>query len=244
MTPQSQCCLVCLDRTGSNYVQEYLNLQPGVVFYNELFHRQSIIFDMNRILSDSESIDSRDSSPSAFIDRVFSGHFEAYDKNISAIGFKLFLNHNADALGHVLDSACKLLFLSRANYLARFSSFKIAAASDAWRLEGPTTRERVRVEFMETEFRAYMENARSLEMLFERSVASSGRQVYRLSYQSFFSDPAERPALLQFLGVVPSTRALPRLIKQNSKDICGRFSNANDARRFIERIGRPEWSSE
>jgi LPS sulfotransferase NodH len=245
-------CLVCMDRTGSNMLSSRLNTHQSIRFYNEVFHRQYVIFADDRMNGSNEMIARRDTAPAAFISQMWNGGFEpeATRDQIRSIGFKLFLNHNADALRYVINSDCKLIFLRRRNALSRFSSFKIAAASGAWKVKKSDVEankgvpKKTLVNFNATEFRAYMQNYLSLEMMFEMLLNRWNRNCFNIWYEDLVTQPRVWDDLVVSLGYKPTEFGETSLIKQNNRDILARFSNPQDVSDYVASINRYEWLTE
>ncbi|AUH33188.1 hypothetical protein [Paracoccus tegillarcae] len=238
-------CLVCMDRTGSNMVSQRLNTHPEIIFYNEVFHRQYMIFHDKRVNGDPQTLATRDGKPAAFVSQLWSGAFEPKDEleNVKAIGFKLFLNHNAEALKYVVNSDAKLLFLRRRNPLSRFSSFKIAAATNEWK-STVLSKTKKTVQFHPPEFRAYMQNFTSLESLFEMVANRWNRPYFDLWYEDLVKRPEVWDNMCEYLGYPGDAFGESPIVKQNSSDILSRFSNPDVVRDYVSHLGKYEWLSE
>lgn len=239
-------CLVCMDRTGSNMISSRLDTHPNLIFYNEVFHRQYIIFHDQRVAANADQIAARDRDPASFISRLWSGSYEPAETrgSIRGIGFKLFLNHNADALRHVINSDAKIIFLQRRNPLARYSSFRIAAVTGEWKTKNAAKGKTQNVPFRADEFRSYVQNYLSLETLFKMTLTRWGREHFSFFYEDFMASPQVWDDLVAYLGFSPENFSQSPLVKQNSKDILKRFNNPDDVRKFVAAVGHYEWLTE
>lgn len=246
-------CLVCMDRTGSNMLSSRLNTHPEIIFYNEIFHRQYIIFHDDRVSSAENNIFERDNYPAAFVERVWSGGFEPKEvrEKTSAIGFKIFLNHNSHALRHITNADSKIIFLRRRNALSRFSSFKIAQKTGEWKkFEDSKSSlkkdkaETKKVHFYPAEFRAYYQNYMSLETLYEMTLTRWARPFFNVYYEDLISQPQVWQDIAGFLDYNLQDFGETPLKKQNTKNILERFSNPDDVRLFIEMSGHYDWLTE
>lgn len=239
-------CLICMDRTGSNMISSRLNTHSNIVFYNEIFHRQYIIFHDDRVSGNDHLVARRDRSPAAFVSSIWNGEFEPKEQRerIHGIGFKLFLNHSAEALRHVINSDAKIVFLRRRNALARFSSFKIAAVTGEWKSIGSVGKKPVKVNFRPEEFRAYMQNYLSLETLFEMTLLRWNRSYFDASYEDVTSHPVAWANMTTYLGFDPKDFSESLLVKQNASNVLSRFSNPDDVEKFVADINRYDWLSE
>lgn len=239
-------CLLCMDRTGSNMISSRLNTHPEIVFYNEIFHRQYIIFQDDRVVGDKGAVARRDKDPAAFVSRVWNGECEPADKRagLTGVGFKLFLSHNADALRYVVNSDAALVWLRRRNPLSRFSSFKIAAATNEWKLTNGGPAKKATVPFHAAEFRAYVENYRSLEALAEMVMNRWNRAHFPIWYEDFVRSPQVWDDMVGFLGYDPAAFGQSPLRKQNSSDLLERFSNPEAVQEYVASVGRYDWLTE
>lgn len=235
-----------MDRTGSNMITSRLNTHPRIEFYNELFHREYVIFQDKRVSGDPEVVARRDRDPSSFISQVWNGAYEPKEKReqLEAVGFKLFLNHNAEALRYVTNSDSKIVLLRRRNALSRFSSFKIAAQTGKWKATSSKGVKRSLVDFRETEFRAYHQNYLSLETLYEMVLNRWNRPYFSVWYEDFISSSEVWNDLVRFVGFEPNDFGDSPLIKQNSSDILSRFSNPDDVKKFVAKVDRYDWLKE
>lgn len=235
-----------MDRTGSNLISSRLDTHKNIVFYNELFHRQYAIFHDDRVASGAELIARRDRSPAAFVSSIWNGEYEPKEKrdDIHGIGFKIFLNHNAEALRYIINSNAKIIFLRRRNAFARFSSFKIAAATNEWKSTGSKENKSFKVDFRPEEFRAYMQNYLSLETLFEMTLTRWNRNYFDAWYEDITSQPVAWEKMVNYLGFDPKDFSESSLVKQNTSNVLSRFSNPEAVEKFAADINRYDWLSE
>lgn len=239
-------CLVCMDRTGSNLLSSRLDTHEKLCFYNEVFHRQFIIFRDDRIVSSPDVVFRRDRAPAAFVSQIWNGAFEtkAQRASLEGIGFKLFINHNANALRYVINSDAKIIYLRRRNPLHRFSSFKIAAATGEWKQTDTAQRgpkKKPKIKFSPSEFRAYVNNYESLESLFEMTLNRWNRSHFNVWYEDFVSDTRVWNDLVEYIGFDPKDFGQSSLVKQNSPDIADRFSNPDEVFDFVKSLNKQEW---
>lgn len=240
-------CLLCMDRTGSNFLSSMLETHPKIKFYNEVFHRQYIIFADDRVVANPKMLTRRDRAPEAFVSQLWNGEFEPKEArgNYDAFGFKLFLNHNARALKHVINSDAKIILLKRRNHLARFSSFKIAAKTGVWKSsEGQKAPQITKLAFNENEFRAYIETFRNLEMMFEMIAQRWNRDYLSVEYEDFFAQKDVRENMVRYIGFDSDMLTMPSLQKQNTKDVVSRFSNRDEVMTYLHNTGNESWAQE
>lgn len=234
--------LICMERTGSNFISEYLDSSKELRVYNELFHRSMIIFDDGRISESPQLLSNRDQNPEAFLSRVWNGEFESEElrKQYSGFGFKIFLNHNARALKYIVNRGNKIVYLTRRSALSRFSSFKIAEKTGEWKTrKGQDAKKKKieKIEFFPSEFRAYYQNYRTLETLFEMTLTRWNVSYHPIVYEDFFSQEVARKGIAEYLQIDSSSLKEPDLKQQNTADTIDRFSNPEEVVKFMTENG-------
>ena len=197
-------------------------------------------------MSDNATIARRDRDPAAFISSIWRGEFEpkAQQENLRGVGFKLFLNHNAEALRYIINSDARIVFLRRRNALARYSSFKIAGASGEWKSTEKTPKQKLTVNFYPAEFRAYVQNFLSLESMFAMVMNRWNRNYFDAWYEDISSRSEVWDQMVRHLGYEPEEFGQTALVKQNTSDVLARFSNPDEVTQFMVDIDRRDWLTE
>lgn len=238
--------IIANPRTGTNHFIDLLNSHPAVTSHREVFHRHSVYLKNG---TKDGLLEERNKDPIAFLKKL-------YDESPTrACGFKIFMDHDDSVLDAVLyDSDIKKIILYRSNFLAVYSSDKIAEAEnrylivdkDAGKISDgayDSSRTEVKALFTRNEFearwKAYQQHYRhAVDVLNE-----TGQNYLFMTYEDFINESFFR-RVFPFLGLAQPPRLVTRKKKMNASDILSRFSNPDDARSHIEEIGRQNWAYE
>jgi hypothetical protein len=238
--------IIANPRTGTNHFIDLLNSHQDITCHREVFHRDAVY-----ILGGSRNdlLEKRDLNPVAFMEELYNS------SPTRACGFKIFAGHNATVLDKVLhDPAIKKIILYRPNFLAVYSSEKIAEAESRYLIMDE--------KFASIDAGAYDSSRTSKLAFFDQADFSRRWAVYQeyykyaldvlneteqmylfMTYEDFINDSFFR-RIFSFLGL-PQPKAMhTRMKKQNTSDILSRFQNPNEARDFIKSIGRMNWTNE
>ena len=238
--------IIANPRTGTNHFIDLLNSHQDITCHREVFHRDAVyILGGSRI----DLLEKRELNPVAFMEDLY------FSSPTRACGFKIFAGHNVQVLEKVLqDQTIKKIILYRPNFLAVYSSEKIAEAEkrylimdekltsiDAGAYDSSRTSEMAffdQVDFSRrwTVYQEYYKYA--LDVLNETE------QMYLfMTYEDFINESFFR-RIFSFLGLSQPKALHTRMKKQNTSDILSRFYNPDEARDFIKRIGRMNWANE
>ncbi|GEM_PF-1046454 len=239
--------IIANPRTGTNHFIDLLICHQEVTCHREVFHRDTVYLHGG---ARDDLLERRERDPVAFLQ-------ELYDSSPTrACGFKIFGEHNSAVLDNVLhDPTIKKIILYRPNYLAVYSSERIAEAEknylikeddnkisiDACAYDSSRTSEKA--PFDQTEFNhrwsAYQEHYKyAIDVLNE-----SGQNYLFTTYEDFVNESLFR-RVFTFLGLSQPVEVNSRVRKQNTSDILSRFLNPEDALAYIEGIGRINWANE
>ena len=153
------------------------------------------------------------------------------------------LGHNHEILGRILDDTeLKILFLSRENKLAQYSSYQIALSTQSWsrRKDSPDSRDATRLlRFDFKQFEQWLQGEMTYEYLFLRMLDMLDREHIRIKYTRIFQrDTHER--IFRYLDVAPMPLKTV-LTKQNANRVAERFENPDDVGSYLELIGKEYW---
>lgn len=238
--------IVANPRTGTNHFIDLLNSHQEVTCHREVFHRDAVY-----MLSGSKDdlLEKRNSDPVNFLN-------EMYDScSTRACGFKIFMGHNATVLDEVLhDRSVKKIVLYRPNYLAVYSSEKIAEAEKQYliienkpgSIDGcayDNSRSSKKAFFDQGDFNrrwsAYQTHyKKTFDVLNE-----TGQDYLFMTYEDYLNESFFR-RIFPFLGLSQPDALQTRMKKQNTSDILSRFFNPEEAQAYIMRIGRMNWANE
>lgn len=235
-------CIIASSRTGSNFLCGLLNRVPGIVCHYEVFHPRRIfsrLGDEVRVTPEE-----RDRDPVAFL-----AELEEQTERMPgtrAVGFKLFVDHNATVLEHVVaDPDRRLIVLRRENLLAQYSSRLIATEAGRWHGQTGARADRPRVVFDEDDFRRSAAGVRADYERVSAMIEAAGKPCFSIDYLEI-KDESALESLLEFLGVSFASRiedllSRMRMTKQNTSRIAERFVNGDDVVAAMRRLGHEEW---
>lgn len=238
--------IIASPRTGTNHFIDLLNSHQNITCHSEVFHRNTVyLFEGAKDLL----LELRDRDPFLFLENLYES------TQAMACGFKIFGDHNAEVLNRVLyETTIKKIILYRPNFLAVYSSEKIAEAEkryliweqnaisiDAGAYESKRTSEKAQFDPEEFHRRwtAYQEHYKhALDVL-----NNTGQEYLFVTYEDFINESFFR-RVFPFLGLTQPQIVHTRMRKLNSSDILSRFLNPDEARAYIEKIGRLNWAHE
>ncbi|RWO63269.1 glycosyltransferase [Mesorhizobium sp.] len=224
-------------RTGSTLLCGLLNRTPGVVCHYELFHDDMIQFS-DRTVSDPEALGARNADPIGFLDRVYA---EAAAEGRSLMGFKHFAHlSSVVSQAAIADPATRLIHLRRGNFLAQYSSEKIAKSNGKWFSRRGERPEQVRIKFDRDDFEAREQYQRRIECEWMNLFAASSREPLFIDFTKIL-DPATPARLSRFLGVEIASSGIPDLHRQNAPVILDRFTNRHEVARYLAKRGLSHW---
>jgi len=238
--------IIANPRTGSNHYVDLLNSHPSITCHSEVFHPHAVYMNAGTRL---DLLADRNEAPLLFLERLYG------DSLSEACGFKIFAEHNDNVLRYVLTSSDIIkIVLYRSNYLAVFSSEKIAQMkqsyvsltespapidADAYARIDLTEKVHFRVDEFVSRWQSYQNHYKdSLQVLND-----SGQKYLLVTYEEFLNEDIFR-GVFSWLGLPQPPQLFSRTKKTNSTDILSRFENSEDVLGFLDRIGRLSWACE
>ncbi|SNT24708.1 hypothetical protein [Tropicimonas sediminicola] len=204
-------------RTGSNFLEESLNLFPGLTCHGEAFnpgfvgqHNWPELFGMD--------LEARKADPLELLRRIREGTEELG-------GFRFFHDHDPRVLDAVLpDPRIAKVLLSR-NPLEAYVSRKIASETGQWRLTNDAHRKVARIRFDAAEFEAVLARQTAFRDRVRRALQVSGQTAFELSYEETGQLDVVN-GLAAFLGVTHRLNGLSnRLKRQNPAPLSDKVEN-------------------
>ena len=246
MPADNRFAIIANPRTGSNHFIDLLNSHPDITCHREAFHPHAVYLLEGTA---DELLEDRNRDPLGFLEKLFK------TCQTPACGFKIFMGHDKAVLESVLsDKSIRKIILYRANYLAVYSSEKIAEAENCYVIVNEktaridqaaydSTRKGEKAIFDKSEFnvrhRAYQEHyRRSVDTL-----NSTGQAYLFMTYEDFLNESFFR-RVFPFLGLSQPAVLETRMSKMNASDILSRFSNPEEVRAHLLEIGRLNWTHE
>lgn len=204
-------------RTGSNLLEDRLGAYPGLSCHGELFNPafagragQDQLFGLgvDRIAADP------------------AGAIAAMQRDTDGVpGFRLFADHNAQALDHVLtDPSCAKIILTR-NPVESFVSLQIARRTDQWKLTDAKNRKTARIRFDSARFSDYLTASRAHYAHLRQAIRRAGQTWFQVDY-SELGDTALIDGLARHLGASgKAKKATTGLRKQNPGPLSEKVTN-------------------
>jgi LPS sulfotransferase NodH len=204
-------------RTGSNLLEANLNALPGVTSHGEVFNRY-IMGKKDRTEMFGITMEERDRDPRPLLARL-----RTETEGLS--GFRFFHDHDLRILDVVLpDPGYAKIVLTR-NPLESYVSWKIAQATDQWKLTNAKRLKTAKVRFDVAEFRDHLQAIQAFQLLLMQSLQTTGQTAFYLDYEDLGSLEVMN-GLAAFLGVEARLKVLDdTLKKQNPGPLADKLEN-------------------
>lgn len=233
--------LVAMPRTGSTVLVDLLNSHGDIFCDNELYNPYQICryrYDD----TDIEGVKCRNANPLRFWDEFF---YSQFAKKQKVIGFNFMLGHNYQILDNILkDKRLNIIYLTRENKLAQYSSYKIAYDTQSWGItDEPELAQKVKqtVTFDLCLFDHWLQETMTYEYMFESILDTRRRDAILIEYKQLFQKDIHKK-MCRYLGVKFKPLTC-ELFKQNENRIIDRFENQTDVRAYLDLIGKKYWES-
>jgi LPS sulfotransferase NodH len=217
-------------RTGSNFLEANLNAVPGISCYGEVFNphfigklKQDSLFDI--------TLAEREKDPYALLRRM-------RERTEGLSGFRYFHDHDQRVLPEVLgDPRCAKIILTR-NPVESYVSWKIAKATNQWKLTDAKRLRTAKAFFESSEFGAHLEQLQSFQMQLMHGLQTSGQTAFYIDYDDI-NDVDVLNGLARFLGVEAALKAPDETLKkQNPEEISDKVENPEVMAAALARLDR------
>jgi LPS sulfotransferase NodH len=194
-------------RTGSNLLEANLNALPGVHSHGEVFNRY-ILGKKDRTELFGITMEERDRDPRPLLQKL-------REETEGLPGFRFFHDHDLRILDDVLpDPACAKIILTR-NPLESYVSWKIAQATDQWKLTNARRLKTAKVRFDVPEFIGLLREFQAFQLLLMQSLQATGQTAFYLDYEDLGSLEVMN-GLAAFLGVEGRLKQLDDTLKKQN----------------------------
>ncbi|MFN4172617.1 MAG: nodulation protein NodH [Pseudorhodobacter sp.] len=221
-------------RTGSNFLEANLNALPGVTCHGEAFNPH-FIGKLNQTDYLGVSLADRLADPARLIARMR----EATATGSGGLsGFRYFHDHDPRVLPLVMDDpACAKIVLTR-NPVESYVSWKIAQATNQWKLTKATKLKTAKARFDTADFESHLEALQQFQITLLHALQTSGQTAFYIDYEDI-NDTAVLNGLARFLGV-EGRLATPdsTLKKQNPEEIEDKVGNFPEMEAALARLDR------
>jgi hypothetical protein len=194
-------------RTGSNLLEANLNALDGVTSHGEVFNL-NIMGKKDRTEMFGITMEERDRDPRPLLRKL-----RSQTEGLS--GFRFFHDHDLRILDDVLpDPGCAKIILTR-NPLESYVSWKIAQATDQWKLTNPKRLKSTKIRFDVPEFLGLLRDFQAFQLLLMNALQTTGQTAFYLDYDDLGSLEVMN-GLAAFLGVEARLKSLDDTLKKQN----------------------------
>ena len=231
-------CIIAAMRTGSNLLQSYLNMVPGITCLGEIFNPAFVGVDrpdVNRwMFSGFRKTDvvERDADRVRFYNRLY------VDAKPNILAFRIFDKHDEVALKKVINNKnCKKIILRR-DFLQSFVSLEIARKTDQWLLLNESRKRKEKIVFDEEAFLKYEEEMDEFYSLVEADIRASKQECFAISYTEL-KNLDRVNALISYLDLgYRFDKLQEKLLRQNPEGLEEKVDNYSQLKAFLDRRGK------
>lgn len=217
-------------RTGSNLLEANLNLYDGIICHGEAFNPHFIGYP-NKTEILGLDMARRDRDPAALLGAIRDG-------SAGLGGFRYFHDHDPRVLEPLLDDPkCAKIILTR-NPVESYVSWKIAQATDQWKLTNVAKRKDAQARFDRAEFEAHLESLQNFQISLLNGLQKRGQTAFYVSYEDV-QDLAVMNGLARWLGCDAQLESFDHNLKrQNPSPISDKVENFEEMDHALARLDR------
>lgn len=211
-------------RTGSNFLEANLNAFDGLSCHGEAFNPHFIGYPNRKDLLGIKLAE-RDQDPSRLLGAIRGAPGLA--------GFRYFNDHDPRVLETVLDDpSCAKIILTR-NPLDSYVSWKIAKATNQWKLTDVQRRKQAQARFDGSEFADYVAGLQGFQVRLLNQLQRSAQTPFYVAYEDL-QDLDVMNGLARWLGAATPLDALDKSLKvQNPGSALEKVSNPDEMRQGL-----------
>ncbi|MEO0487647.1 MAG: nodulation protein NodH [Pseudomonadota bacterium] len=216
-------------RTGSNLLEENLNLYPELACLGEVFNPHFLAYpNTDTLLGFSQS--DREHDPHGLLDAIRG------EPGIN--GFRYFHDHQGAILDSVLDDPrCAKVVLTR-NPLDSYVSWKIARATGQWKLTNATHHKAQKARFDPVEFEGQLAALQAFQLRILGALQRTAQTAFYLAYEDI-KDVDVLNGLARFLGSRTELDSLSKkLKKQNPAPLTDKVENVAEMEQALSQLDR------
>ncbi|RYG91386.1 nodulation protein NodH [Loktanella sp. IMCC34160] len=217
-------------RTGSNFLEANINAFDGLECHGEAFNPHFIGYpNRSEILGVTQAM--READPQRLIEAV-----KTQSKGLG--GFRFFNDHDPRVLESALpDPRCAKIILTR-NPVDSYVSWKIAQATDQWKLTNVKNARTEKVRFDPAEFEIHLQALQDFQVLLLNALQTTGQTAFYVSYEDL-QDVEVMNGLAAFLGCPNRIDALDKkLKKQNPAPHSDKVKNFDELESALAKMDR------
>ncbi len=162
-------------RTGSNFLEANINEIDGLTCYGEAFNPYFIGYPKrNDLVGITQS--ARDSDPMRLVQAMV-------EKTEGLPGFRYFNNHDPRILEEIVQNErCAKIILTR-SVLESYVSWKIAVATDQWKLTNLKFRRSAKITFDAKEYEEYIAPQTAFRSDLQTALQISGQTAFHIAFE-------------------------------------------------------------
>lgn len=216
-------------RTGSNHLEESLNLAPGVSCHGELFN-PGFVGGPNKGSAFGFDRAARNADPMGLIEAMVAG-------TEGLPGFRFFHDHIETPLKHLLPDPRWAKVILRRDPLDSYVSLKIARLTGQWRITAQAHRKSAKVVFDAEEYAAHVAATAGFQSRLRRELQITGQAPFDIDYEQIL-DVATVNGIFAFLGVSDRLGAVSgRLQRQNPGHVRDKVENPEEMEDTLRELG-------
>lgn len=206
-------------RTGSNFLEDSLNLLPGLTCHGEAFNPHFVGYP-NRDALMGVDLAARRADPMRLLRLIR----EADGLN----GFRFFHDHEPRVLNAVLDDpAIAKVWLTR-DPLQSFVSLKIARETDQWKLTNTKHRRTAKIRFDAAEYERHLARVEAHAAAVRARLQASGQAAFPVDFEEI-GRPEVLNGIAAFLGLEGRlSKPSSKLRRQNPPDLRAKVENYDE----------------
>jgi len=237
--------ILTMGRTGSYMLTSFLNNQPGVTCFGEMFKRNPLYdFDHLNLLDQLEpcfhELDYRQTHYRAYLDR-----FLSIPPENEMVGFKLIIAQHRGVLEHVINSdEYAIVLLYRENALASYSSKLVANATGQAVAKKGDPIKKATIQFERKDFERYWKRRQGFYDSARELLAVKGKDYLDIEYSRAMSKPGLEDLVIFLTGSNVDIRHAVGTEKRNPGAILDRFENRQEVENFLVEVDRLNWITE
>ncbi|MGR3490886.1 MAG: sulfotransferase family 2 domain-containing protein [Shimia sp.] len=217
-------------RTGSNFLEANINMFPDLSCHGEVFNPHFMAYpDTTELMGFTEA--QRNEDPMGLIAAIREG-------SEGKGGFRFFHDHQEAVLEPILtDLRCGKVILTR-NPVDSYVSWKIAQATNQWKLTNATHHKAAQIEFDRSEFEAHLEALQQFQVRLLNTLQKTGQTAFYVAYEDV-QDLEVMNGLAKWLGSAHQLEHLNKKLKrQNPAPMSKKVANFDEMLTALGQLDR------
>lgn len=214
-------------RTGSNFLENNLNMIDGISCMGELYN-PVFIGKPDTDMVCGVDLNTREENPLSLIEAI-------KDKD-GINGFRFFFDHDPRILDHVMaDPKCAKIILTR-NPVESYISYKIADEADQWRLMDATHIRKTSTHFSPEGFETYFADLQAFQIQLQQMLQKNGQAAFYINYDDI-NDRDAINGISKYLGLEAELERFYTKEKiQNPHKIEDKIENFDEMRAALSKL--------